>query len=220
MEDKEALTMPEIIETLSSINKDELSEREFLQQILSTIKHMGKEDLTEENFEKISEILNQIGCVDYKTWTKEKEKQGFKMAHKPIKVGASEGLLSAGVTLVEQFLSDYNKAKNGLERMTEGGEKSGWLQMWLRNSKKVLSGAKINSDLEFEFYEPTLENEKELSEREREEQAIKEATLKKEGLKTEISVLQQQIDELQIQEVALRNTKIRKELALNELEEK
>ncbi len=220
MEDKEPLTIQEIVETLSNIDKDELSEREFLQQVLSTIKHIEKEDLTEENFEQISATLKQIGCVDYKTWSKEKEKQGFKMANKPIKVGASEGLLSAGVTLVEQFLFNYNRAKNGLERMTEGGEKSGWLQMWLRNSKKVLSGAKINSDLEFEFYEPTLSSEKELSEREKEEQAIKEAIMKREELKAEISSLQQQIDELQKEEATLRNSKIRKQLELNDLEEK
>lgn len=188
MEDKQTLTTQEIVDRLSEINKDELNERQFFQEVLSVIKDMKDFDLTEESFEEISKTLREIGCVDYKSWIEEKEKLGFKMTLKPNEQGIEEGLLATGEKYIDSYLSDYSKAKYVLGLMTEGGEKSGWVQRWLRNSQKVLSGAKVNSDREFEFYEP------ELKERKREELELIKNKDRKEELTAKVEEVKEKIE--------------------------
>jgi len=214
MEDKQTLTTQEIVERLIEINKDELSERQFFQEILSVIKDMKDFDLTEESFAEISKTLREIGCVDYETWMEEKEKIGFPMTLKPNDQGIEEGLLVTAESYINKYLSDYLSARSSLHLMTEGGDKSGWVQRWLRNSQKVLREEKNNSDREFEFYEP------ELRDRKREERELEERKARKSQLTLEIQEIKEQIDKLEIEEATLKNSKIRKEIELKGLEEK
>lgn len=220
MENKAKITMQEIVGRLNDINKDELSERQFFQAVLSVIKDMKDFELTEKDFEQLSSTMKQIGCVDYNTWKKEKEDLGFPMELKRNELGIQEGLLSTAERYVDQYLSDYGRAKYALGLMTEERGKPSWVQRWLENSQKVMRELKENSDQEFEFYEPELKKNGQLSGRPKEEKEVKEAPLKKEQLMVEINAIKEQINKLEIEEATLRNSKIRKELELNDLGEK
>lgn len=194
MEKNEHITMQSIIARLSNINKEELRERKFFQEVLSVIKDLKDLDFSEEEFEKISSTLRDIGCVDYETWEQEKEQIGFKMERRPIRLGVQDGSLSLGAQFIDSCLSDYEGAKNNIAMMLDGTEKTSMVERWLRNSQKVLVGDKKNNfDNEFEFREPALK-------RERREKEIAAASLKKAELEEKVSALQVEIEELKTKE--------------------
>lgn len=208
--DRPFLKIEDLLFRLEIIEKDKLGEREFFQQVLIVIKDMHKAGLTEEEFKEFSDKLQEIGCVDYKTWLEEKSKVKAELRCPAIEKGSKDGSLSVGARLIDTCMTDYEHSKVKLNMITEKGEKSGFLPMWLRNNEKILNGQKENPDKTFEDQELAEKEERELEERK----------ARKGQLTLEIKEIKEQIDKLEIEEVALRNSKIRKELELKGLEEK
>ena len=204
------LKIEDLLFRLEVINKDELGEREFFQEVIKVIKDMHEAGLTKEEFNEFSNKLSEIGCVDYKTWLAEKSNVRAELRRPNLESGSKDGSLSVGARLIDSCMTDYEHSQYRLNLITEKGEKSGFLQMWLRNNKKILDGEKENPDKTFENQELV----------ESEEREIEEYKLKKEQLTLEIAEIEQQIDTLEIEEAQLKNRKIRKQLELNDLGEK
>lgn len=204
------LKIEDLLFRLEVINKDELGEREFFQEVIKVIKDMHEAGLTKEEFNEFSNKLSEIGCVDYKTWLAEKSNVRAELRRPNLESGSKDGSLSVGARLIDSCMTDYEHSQYRLNLITEKGEKSGFLQMWLRNNKKILDGEKENPDKTFENQELV----------ESEEREIEEYKLKKEQLTLEIEEIEQQIDTLEIEEAQLKNRKIRKQLELNDLGEK
>lgn len=210
MEDKQTLTTQEIVDRLSEINKDELNERQFFQEVLSVIKDMKDFDLTEESFAEISKTLREIGCVDYKTWLEEKSKVEAKLRLPSVENGSRDGSLAVGARLIDSCMTDYEHSKARLNMITQDGETPAFLPMWLKNNEKILKGQKENPDITFEYQEFVEKEERELEDRK----------ARKSQLTLEIKEIKEQVDKLEIEESTLRNSKIRKEIELKGLEEK
>lgn len=210
MDNKQPLTIKEIVDRLSNINKEDLSEREFFQEVLSVIEDIKDFDLTEENFEEFSLTLRKIGCIDYISWKEDKLKSGYPMPEKRIETGIKQGSLSIAEKFIDQFMHDYNRAKYASTKLTEGGEKSGWVQVWLRNSKKVLTGEKHNPDIELDMYEN----------RKREQRELEALASQRGQLTKEIEEIEKQLEELRMKENELKGTLSAKQSQLKGLEEK
>ncbi len=131
------INIKEYLEELKKIKKENLSEREFYEKVLTVISKMEDVYLTEESAEELKQTLLEIGCVDYTTWKAEKEKEGTILDNEVMGEGIRKGSISAAVSFINQLLGDYDQASFGLSFMLDGGEKHGWVQSWLRNSKNI-----------------------------------------------------------------------------------
>lgn len=129
--------MEEILKRLKEIKKDGISEREFLESVLTVVKDMEDVRMDDENFELLKNTLLEIGCKDYCTWKEEKEKEGKQVNEYNIREGISRADLGLAVCFISQLLYTRSDAVSSLSRMLDGGEICGWVQSWLRRSKEL-----------------------------------------------------------------------------------
>ena len=138
------IEIPEYIKRISEIKKDELTERGFYEKVLEQI--AVSEDVTLETAKLLKQTLLQIGCKKYKEWEAEKIAKGEKVESFTIGDGIEKGDIGVAVSMVSQFLSDYESAEYGQAKMLDGGEEYGWLQTWLRNSRAIEEDRNINDE--------------------------------------------------------------------------
>lgn len=160
--DRPFLKIEDLLFRLEIIEKDKLGEREFFQQVLIVIKDMHKAGLTEEEFKEFSDKLQEIGCVDYKTWEEEKGNGRAKLKKLGLKKGSKHGSLDVGAEMIDICLHDYNLAKIQLNHITEKGEEGSFLEMWLIANKKILDGYKKSPDDTIENQEYRKKKEEEI----------------------------------------------------------
>lgn len=123
------------INGLSEIKKEEMDERAFYENVLSNLITLEYVDLTPERAEQLKKTLEDIGCVRYETWEKEKKARGEKTPEKGEE--RKSGDISIAVNFIHQLLCSHETASYGLSKMLEGGEEAGWAQCWLRASARV-----------------------------------------------------------------------------------
>ena len=129
--------MDKCIEILRSIKKDELDERTFYEQVLSALTVWEDYSLNPHDASKLKGVLEEIGCVRYDVWKKEKEEKGESVEDLTIGEGMEHADIGTAVSFVSQLLGSYKTASYGLSKMLDGGEKYGWVQTWLRNSAEL-----------------------------------------------------------------------------------
>lgn len=134
--------MEEFVSRLQQIKKEELDEREFYEQILDIIKEMENVSLTPKSAAQLKATLQKIGCMEYDDWKKQKEENGEIIEENNMGKGIEQADISTAVSFVSQFLGDYDNASFSLSYMLDGGEKYGWVQQWLKNSKELYPKAK------------------------------------------------------------------------------
>lgn len=125
------------LDSLKGIKKEELDERSFYEQVLHVIKGVEHVELTPRTAEQLKTTLREIGCVNYSEWKREKEENeiGFREEETTIGAGIEKADIGTAVSFVSQLLGDYSNAIYSKSRMLDGGEKYGWVQTWLKNSK-------------------------------------------------------------------------------------
>ena len=129
--------MEEFISKIKQIKKEVLDEREFYEQVLGVISGLENVSLTPETAEQLKVALQEIGCMEYDDWKKQKEENGEIIKENNMGKGIEQADISSAVSFVSQLLDDYENASFSLSYMLDGGEKYGWVQQWLKNSKEL-----------------------------------------------------------------------------------
>ena len=129
--------MEEFISKIRQIKKEELSEREFYEQVLGIIKEMEDVSLTPKTATQLKEALQEIGCMRYGDWKKQKEENGEIIEDNNVGIGIQQAKIETAVLFVSQFLGDYSTASFSQSYLLDGGEKGGWVQQWLTKSKEL-----------------------------------------------------------------------------------
>ena len=129
--------MEEFIFRIQQINKGELDEREFYEQVLDIIKGMEYVSLTPKTAEQLKDALQKIGCMRYDEWKKQKEENGETVVENNMRKGIEQADISIAVRFVSQLLDDYDNARCSLSYMLDGGEKYGYVQQWLKKSQEI-----------------------------------------------------------------------------------
>ena len=166
--------MKEFISRIQQINKGELDEREFYEQVLDIIKGMEDVSLTPQTFEQLKTALEEIGCMRYDEWKAQKDEIGEAVVENNMGKGMEQADISTAVSFVSQLLGDYDNASFSLSYMLDGGEKYGWVQQWLKNSRELYPKAKEEIKKGIDSYLTSLKGIKaeELDEREFYEQVL------------------------------------------------
>ena len=123
--------MEKFLSLLKQIKKEELTEREFYEDVLSVIAKMKGVSLTPESAEQLKKTLQEIGCVPYDEWKKEKDEKGERILGNTIGEAFKNGYISGAVSCVSQLLSSYKNASFALPFMLDGR-----VQEWLLNSTR------------------------------------------------------------------------------------
>ena len=166
--------MEEFISRIQQINKGELDEREFYEQVLDIIKGMEDVSLTPKTAGQLKDALQKIGCMRYDDWKKQKEENGETVVENNMGKGMEQADISTAVSFVSQLLGDYDNASFSLSYMLDGGEKYGWVQQWLKNSRELYPKAKEEIKQGIDSYLTSLKGIKaeKLDEREFYEQVL------------------------------------------------
>ena len=166
--------MEEFIFRIQQINKGELDERKFYEQVLDIIKGMEYVSLTPKTAEQLKDALQKIGCMRYDEWKKQKEENGETVVENNMKKGIEQADISTAVRFVSQLLDDYDNARCSLSYMLDGGEKYGYVQQWLKNSRELYPKAKEEIKQGIDSYLTSLKGIKaeKLDEREFYEQVL------------------------------------------------
>ena len=166
--------MEEFIFRIQQINKGELDEREFYEQVLDIIKGMEYVSLTPKTAEQLKDALQKIGCMRYDDWKKQKEENGETVVENNMRKGIEQADISIAVRFVSQLLDDYDNARCSLSYMLDGGEKYGYVQQWLKNSRELYPKAKEEIKQGIDSYLTSLKGIKaeKLDEREFYEQVL------------------------------------------------
>ena len=147
MEKQNPLSTEQIVDRLNEIEKEKLTDRQFFYEVLCVINEIKNTELAEEDFTKISQTLNEIGCVDFETWKKEKLTKGITAPKVPMQEGIENGSLSTGAVFIDTFLIDYEHAKNALRIMASNDETGKpRLEKLLENYEAILKGIKPDLD--------------------------------------------------------------------------
>lgn len=219
MEEKEPVTIEEIVNRLKSINKDELTERQFFQEVMSVINDMKENDLTEENFEIFSTTLKEIGCVDYNSWLSERRSHNINVKKQIISKEIDIGAISGAELMISKLLDDYNKAQGTLRIINDNSQGKSWVEKWLKNSQDPIKAAKRKSDSEYEYIEEGLLKQKSIN-REREQAEIPNMEVTKALLKAEMEHITQKLENIKNGEMKLNKDLEEKQEEFNNLEEK
>ena len=99
--------MDEIIARLKQINKDELDEREFYEQVIDVIKGIDASQLSEQERESIKSTLHEIGCEDFEGWIKKKKLLGYALDDKNLEDSINKGSLLGGVWFANNMILPY-----------------------------------------------------------------------------------------------------------------
>ena len=129
--------MEEFISRIKQIKKEELDEREFYEQVLDIIKEMEDVSLTPKTAKQLKVALQEIGCMRYDDWKSQKEENGETIEENNMGKGIEQADISSAVSFVSRLLGDYDNASFSLSYMLDGGEKYGWVQQWLKNSREL-----------------------------------------------------------------------------------
>ena len=129
--------MEEFISRIKQIKKEELDEREFYEQVLDIIKEMEDVSLTPQTAKQLKVALQEIGCMRYDDWKSQKEENGETIEENNMGKGIEQADISSAVSFVSRLLGDYDNASFSLSYMLDGGEKYGWVQQWLKNSREL-----------------------------------------------------------------------------------
>lgn len=129
--------MEKFISRIQQINKGELDEREFYEQVLDVIKELEDVPLTPKAFEQLKNALEEIGCTRYDEWKKQKEENGKSVEENVVGKGIEQADISTAVSFVSKLLGDYSNANSSLSRMLDGGPEYGWVQQWLKKSREI-----------------------------------------------------------------------------------
>lgn len=146
---KETNNIEQLISRLAIIKKDELSEREFFQAVLTEINTLQYIALSEDDCKKIWEILREIGCVDYKTWKEEKWCQGKIIKDERLLAGTKNGSLVIGAGYIGNFVEKdlYSRSyKHIIDRALTRTQsysadpegKANLFEVWLRKNKEII----------------------------------------------------------------------------------
>lgn len=162
--------MEEYISRLKAINKDEMSEREFYEKVLTVLDSIdGEKRLSVEEHSALKAALLEIGCRRTEEWKQEKRDAGVMLPYfRGEGEGIDNGILESGVNMVSQLLSDHYTAVFGMSLMATSTKYS-WMAKWVNNSKVKQRGVSPEEDIvtklkdidkssmsEKEFYETVL----------------------------------------------------------------
>lgn len=134
--------IPEWISALKNIKRDEVSEREFYEKVLSAISGMRNVSLIPETAEQLKETLQEIGCITYSEWKEQNNQNGEQVIESDLEEDIEKGNISAAVILITQLLGTYENADWGLSVMLNGDEKSK-VSQWLESSQKQRKDAVV-----------------------------------------------------------------------------
>ena len=133
--------MDEIIARLKQINKDELDEREFYEQVIDVIKGIDASQLSEQECESIKSTLHEIGCEDFEEWIKKKALLGYALDDKNLEDSINKGSLLGGVWFANNMILPYISLQ-GESRSIDPAEKKEWAEAWLNNSREISKNEK------------------------------------------------------------------------------
>ena len=122
--------MDEIIARLKQINKDELDEREFYEQVIDVIKGIDASQLSEQERESIKSTLSEIGCMDFGEWIRQKTLLGYALDDKNLEDSINKGSLLGGVWFANNMILPYISLQ-GESRSIDPAEKKEWAEAWL-----------------------------------------------------------------------------------------
>ena len=127
----------DLINKLKEIKKDELSEREFYEQVLSIIVEMRKSHkITNDNKEIFVKTLREIGCLSRREWKEAKEKAGEKIEEdRPIIYGMAYADIRTAVTIISNYLSNPKDIQSYMNDRRFDEE-------WVENSIEVRNAEK------------------------------------------------------------------------------
>lgn len=124
--------MENVIKKLKAINKEELSEREFYEEVLTALNEMSGVKVNPQAAGELKQTLSNIGCKSYDEWKQEKEEAGEEIEDVAIGLGMDQARISTAVSFVEQFFGDVRFAQGYL---VADGKGDSFIKRWLDNSK-------------------------------------------------------------------------------------
>lgn len=126
----------EMIARLKEIDKSNMSEQEFYEQVISTISDLKDIKLTSEIYEELKTTLLEIGCKRIEDWNDEKRAEGVSVGNVTLGDGIETGDIEIGVNMVSQLLTTYEDAEFALPYMFHKNDELGWSQKWLEASRR------------------------------------------------------------------------------------
>lgn len=117
----------DLLEKLKGIKKEELSEREFYEQVLSVIKEIRENNGISKDKEAFVKALREIGCMDYKEWKKVKHEAGELVEETTI----DEGIKNADIATAVSLISNYMHSPEFMETYMDDRV---WDEEWIKSS--------------------------------------------------------------------------------------
>ena len=132
--------MNAVIDRLKSINRDELTDREFYTQVLSILDSVNTYSLKSEERKEIGAVLKELGCITADEWRKEQSLNGKPTdEYFDVYKGVKNASIFEAINMVSQFLKDDNSFF--LEIM-KFGTNSSWAKEWIERNR-IINGPEV-----------------------------------------------------------------------------
>ena len=132
--------MNAVIDRLKSINRNELTDREFYAQVLSILDSVNTYSLKSEERKEIGAVLKELGCITADEWRKEQSLNGKPTdEYFDVYKGVKNASIFEAINMVSQFLKDDNSFF--LEIM-KFGTNSSWAKEWIERNR-IINGPEV-----------------------------------------------------------------------------
>ena len=121
----------ELLSKLKGINKEELTERAFYEQVLSTVKEMRVTNSIMRDEKSFVKTLEDIGCLSYDEWIASKEANGEKIQEEP---AVGDGIRSADISTAVSLVSNYMHNPSFMQSYMNDRT---WDEEWLQSSMEL-----------------------------------------------------------------------------------